>query len=116
MKPGLLSFDEALAQLMARAVPVEGTELVPTIESAGRVLAQDQRSTLNVPPMDNTERDGYALRCADLGTGGPGGARQDGDQERSSGERWPRDHGSLPAPGSPVSGRCSTISSLSRSQ
>ena len=70
MKPGLLSFDEALAQLMARAVPVEGTELVPTIESAGRVLAQDQRSALNVPPMDNTERDGYALRCADLGTGG----------------------------------------------
>ena len=69
MKPGLLSFDDALALLMERAAPVGGVEQVPTIESAGRVVAQDVRSALNVPPMDNTERDGYALRCADLAAG-----------------------------------------------
>ena len=89
MKPGLLSFDDALAQLIARAVPVEGIEQVPTIESCGRVVAQDQRSALNVPPMDNTERDGYALRCADLASTGAA-------QRLRVAQRVPA--GSIPAP------------------
>ncbi len=75
MKPGLLSFDEAFAALIARAEPIAGTQVVPTIEAVGRVVAQDQRSALNVPPMDNTSMDGYAVRCADFaGTRGGGAA------------------------------------------
>jgi len=66
MNPGLLSVDEALAQLLAGARPVAEVEQVPTMEAAGRVLARAQTSTMDVPPMDNSAMDGYAVRLADL--------------------------------------------------
>jgi molybdopterin molybdotransferase len=66
MNKGLLSVDEALEKLLAGARPVAETETVPTLASAGRVLAAVQRSTMNVPPMDNSAMDGYAVRTADL--------------------------------------------------
>lgn len=66
MNKGLLSVDEALERLLAGARPVAETESVATLSSAGRVLAQAQRSTMNVPPMDNSAMDGYAVRLADL--------------------------------------------------
>jgi molybdopterin molybdotransferase len=65
MSNGLLSVDEALARLLAAARPVSDTESVPTLAATGRVLAQAQTSTLNVPPLDNTAMDGYAVRSAD---------------------------------------------------
>jgi molybdopterin molybdotransferase len=66
MNKGLLSVDEALERLLAGARPVAETELVPTLSAGGRVLALAQRSTMNVPPMDNSAMDGYAVRLADL--------------------------------------------------
>jgi molybdopterin molybdotransferase len=66
MNQGLLSVDEALAQLLARAKPVAEVEQVPTMEAAGRVLARAQTSTMDVPPMDNSAMDGYAVRLSDL--------------------------------------------------
>lgn len=66
MNKGLLSVDEALAQLLAGARPVDGIEQVPTMEAAGRVLAQPQTSTMDVPPMDNSAMDGFAVRLSDL--------------------------------------------------
>jgi molybdopterin molybdotransferase len=66
MNQGLLSVDEALAQLLAGAKPVADIEQVPTIDAAGRVLAEAQTSTMDVPPMDNSAMDGYAVRLADL--------------------------------------------------
>src|SRR5204863_4897290 len=66
MNKGLLNVDEALEQLLAGARPVAETETVPTLSATGRVLAAAQRSTMNVPPMDNSAMDGYALRLADL--------------------------------------------------
>ena len=68
MNPGLLSVDDALAQLMAGAAPVTETEQVSTLSAAGRVLARAQTSTMDVPPMDNSAMDGYAVRLADLGS------------------------------------------------
>jgi molybdopterin molybdotransferase len=62
---GLLSVDEALAQMLARAKPVAEIENVETLEATGRVLARPQRSTMDVPPMDNSAMDGYAVRIAD---------------------------------------------------
>src|SRR3989475_12164789 len=70
MNKGLLNVDEALRQLLAGARPVAETETVPTLSATGRVLAAAQRSTMNVPPMDNSAMDGYAVRLADLK--GPG--------------------------------------------
>src|SRR6266480_3361864 len=66
MNKGLLSVDEALAQLLAGAKPVETIEELPTLEATNRVLARSQRSTMDVPPMDNSAMDGYAVRTADL--------------------------------------------------
>jgi len=66
MNKGMLSVDEALERILAGARPVAETETVPTLSAAGRVLAAAQRSTMNVPPMDNSAMDGYAVRLADL--------------------------------------------------
>ena len=70
MNKGLLSVEEALTQLLAGATPVTETETVATLAATGRVLAAMQRSTMDVPPLDNSAMDGYALRLADLA--GPG--------------------------------------------
>jgi molybdopterin molybdotransferase len=67
---GLLSVDEALAKMLAGARPVAEIEEIATLEAADRVLARDQVSAMDVPPMDNSAMDGYALRLADLK--GPG--------------------------------------------
>jgi molybdopterin molybdotransferase len=65
----MLSVREALDQLLAAARPVEGFETVPTLDANGRVLAEDQASTINVPSADNTQMDGYAVRAADCASG-----------------------------------------------
>jgi molybdopterin molybdotransferase len=65
MNQGLLSVDDALARLLAEARPVAEVEEVPTLEATGRILARAQRSTMDVPPMDNSAMDGFAVRTAD---------------------------------------------------
>jgi len=65
MNKGLLSVDEALSRMLASAHPVREIEEVPTLEATNRVLARAQRSTMDVPPMDNSAMDGYAVRIAD---------------------------------------------------
>lgn len=62
----LKSLDQALAELLAQAQPLTGTDKVDTFDADGRVLAQDLVSALHVPPQDNSSMDGYALRCADV--------------------------------------------------
>lgn len=66
----LLSYDEALAQLLAGARKVKGIDNVPLVEAAGRVLAEPILSTVDVPPLDNSGMDGYAVRCADVPVAG----------------------------------------------
>ena len=68
MKP-LLPLDDALAQLLAAAAPLEGLEWVSTFEADGRVLAQEVVSALQVPAFDNSSMDGYAVRAQDLQSG-----------------------------------------------
>ena len=65
-RPPLLTVEEALERLLALARPLTEVERLPTLEAAGRVLAQPQRSSMDVPPLDNSSMDGYALRLADL--------------------------------------------------
>ena len=69
MNQSMLTVDEALAFLLQGARPVAGTEQVATLAAAGRVLAEAQHSTLNVPSMDNTSMDGYAVHAADCASG-----------------------------------------------
>ena len=62
----LLSLDDALATLLAGAVPVAEVETVDTLHGAGRVLAHGQVSAIDVPGFDNSSMDGYAVRAADV--------------------------------------------------
>lgn len=61
----MLSVSQALARLLAGARPVQDIEWVATEDAVGRVLAQDQVSAIDVPPGDNTQMDGYAVRASD---------------------------------------------------
>lgn len=62
----MLTLAQALERLTAAIRPLEATETVSTFDAFGRILAEDLRSTLDVPPADNTAMDGYALRSADV--------------------------------------------------
>ncbi len=68
-KKPMLSVAQALGFLLGAARPVAEFETLATQKANGRILAQPQRSTLDVPPMDNSQMDGYAVRVADC-TGG----------------------------------------------
>jgi molybdopterin molybdotransferase len=65
----MLTVEEALARVLERADPVD-VEVVPTLEADSRVLATDVVSTLDVPPLDNSQMDGYAVRSVDVPAGG----------------------------------------------
>src|SRR6478672_1558060 len=68
-RPPMLTVREALDFLLANARPVDGVEIIPTLEANGRVLALAQVSTIDVPSADNTQMDGYAVRAADCISG-----------------------------------------------
>ncbi|MCB1987614.1 MAG: molybdopterin molybdotransferase MoeA, partial [Burkholderiaceae bacterium] len=61
-----MPLDDALARLLAQALPLPGVDTMRTFDADGRVLAHDLVSALQVPPLDNSAMDGYALRCADV--------------------------------------------------
>lgn len=61
----MLSVADALARMLAAARPVAESEVLPTLQANGRTLAIAQASGLDVPPMDNSQMDGYAVRAAD---------------------------------------------------
>ena len=65
----MLSVDQALDFLLDAASQISGTETLPTLDANGRVLAAAQNSQLDVPPVDNTSMDGYAVRAADCASG-----------------------------------------------
>lgn len=53
-----------------RIAPVAGTERVPLAEARLRVVANDVRAPVDLPPFDNSAVDGYAVRHADLDKAG----------------------------------------------
>jgi molybdopterin molybdotransferase len=61
----LLSVDEAIRRILADISPL-GEERVPLLESLGRVLAEDIVAQEDLPLMDNSSMDGYAVRADDL--------------------------------------------------
>ncbi|MEO6269539.1 MAG: molybdopterin molybdotransferase MoeA, partial [Lautropia sp.] len=65
-RPSLVPFDVALSKLLERAHPVGRVLEVPTLEAAQRVLAQALVSPLSVPPWDNSQMDGYAVRSSEV--------------------------------------------------
>jgi molybdopterin molybdotransferase len=65
----MLAVAEAQALMLAAVRPVADTDSVPTLNANGRILAHAQVSGMNVPGMDNTQMDGYAVRAADCASG-----------------------------------------------
>ena len=61
----LLTFEEAQARILAATRPLSA-EPVPVGGAAGRVLAEDARSAVDLPPFPSSAMDGYAVRSADL--------------------------------------------------
>lgn len=69
----LMPLDEAWARLQGvaeqhvKAAASAGLpqESVPSFDALGRVLARDVVSAVDVPPLDNSAMDGYAVRVAD---------------------------------------------------
>ncbi|WP_445362970.1 molybdopterin molybdotransferase MoeA [Microbulbifer sp. ANSA003] len=70
-QPGLMPIESAREKLLEALSPISGTETLPLAQAAGRVLAEDVISTVNLPPCDNSAMDGYALRFEDLASGLP---------------------------------------------
>jgi molybdopterin molybdotransferase len=60
----MISVEEALEKIL-REVDVLEEQPVPILEARGQALAQDVKSGINVPPLDNSAMDGYAVRAAD---------------------------------------------------
>lgn len=66
----LLPIEEALARILAGAVPLPA-ETVPLGEAAGRVLAHAPMARVTLPPWDNTAMDGFAVRSVDVARAAP---------------------------------------------
>jgi molybdopterin molybdotransferase len=65
----MLTVEEALQKIL-NEVNVLETETAPIMEAQGQVLAEDIKSDINVPPLDNSAMDGYAVRSQDtIGAG-----------------------------------------------
>ncbi len=60
----MLSVEEALQKILDEVNVLE-TEYVTILESLGQVLAEDIVSSINVPPLDNSAMDGFAVRAQD---------------------------------------------------
>ena len=65
----MLSVVEAQQVILSRFQPC-GPEVVPLLESLGRVLAQDVFAQDDLPPFDNSAMDGYAIRAEDVSGAG----------------------------------------------
>jgi molybdopterin molybdotransferase len=60
----MISVEEARARILAHFAPLPAEE-TPLHEALGQVLAEDVRATFNIPPLDNTGMDGYAVHASD---------------------------------------------------
>lgn len=65
MSAELLPVDEVVERLLNLAIPLQDTEKVAIGDSVGRVLAEEIRSAVDVPPDDNSSMDGYVIDATD---------------------------------------------------
>lgn len=60
----MISVEEALERILS-FVTVLDVEDQPILEALGQVAAEDVVSDIDIPPLDNTAMDGYAVRASD---------------------------------------------------
>ena len=61
----MLSVEDARDRILSYFSPLD-PEKKPVLEALGQVLAEDVVSRLDIPPLDNSAMDGYAVRAGDL--------------------------------------------------
>jgi molybdopterin molybdotransferase len=61
----MILFDEALNNILSH-IHALGFEKVSLLDALGRVLAEDISAKRDIPPLDNSAMDGYALRSEDV--------------------------------------------------
>lgn len=69
-KPPMLTAQQAIDHLLSHAQTVTESEELTTQAALGRILAENVNSLVDVPPLDNTAMDGYAVRTADTNVPG----------------------------------------------
>jgi molybdopterin molybdotransferase len=62
--PTLLTIEEALHEILSRVRPLPAVT-VPLASAAGRLLAEDARAAVDLPPFASSAMDGYAVHAAD---------------------------------------------------
>ncbi len=65
----LLPYDDALSALIAHAQPLANIVQLPLMQAFAEVLAESQQAGIDVPSVDNSAMDGYALNANDLAEG-----------------------------------------------
>jgi len=60
----MLSVEQALEKILSH-VDILDTEESPLLDCLGQVLAEDVYSNIDIPPLDNSAMDGYAVRSKD---------------------------------------------------
>ena len=61
----MLDVEEALERILTFFKPLSAED-VPLLEALGQVLAEPLVAPINIPPLDNSAMDGYAVRAADV--------------------------------------------------
>jgi molybdopterin molybdotransferase len=61
----MISVDEALDKILSHVPPL-GFEKVSLLDALGRVIGEDIYAKRNIPPLDNSAMDGYALKSEDV--------------------------------------------------
>ena len=61
----MLSVEDALERILGYFDVLE-TERAPLMDALGQVLAEDAAATHDIPPLDNSAMDGYAIQAADV--------------------------------------------------
>ncbi len=61
----MISFEEALNHILSRIQPL-GFEKVLLLESLGRIIGEEIYAWRDIPPLDNSAMDGYAVRYEDI--------------------------------------------------
>ena len=65
----MISVADAQAHVLAQVAAPTPPEIVPLTAALGRVLAEDMRAPIDVPPTDNSAVDGYAVAHATIPPG-----------------------------------------------
>jgi molybdopterin molybdotransferase len=70
----MISVEEALEKVLSYVDVLEAEEEL-ILDSLGRTLAEDVRSTIDIPPLDNAAMDGYAVQAQSTAGASPTSSR-----------------------------------------